>query len=480
MVVLLGLLFALTTASQDTLQSVDSAAPPVFLRLDSLYSAGDTAGFVSEARALTLRLRELADSLDSARAAAPEPILETLTSPEPAPPPEPAKIPAQIIFITLLFILFLLPKMLQRFRIPGAITSLLLGAVATQLGLAPNDPTITLLSTLGIVALFLFAGLEVDGNETRNNARPLILHGLSWTLLALTVAVIAALALGVEERVAALLSLAVVTPSTGFILSSLAQFGLNASERKTVRTYAVGSELIALAVLFIVLQATSVSHLALATAAMLGIVLIIPVAFRGFAAIVAPHAPKSEFAFLLMVAIVCAYATRLLGVYYLVGAFLVGVAAQRYRSSHPAMTSEKMIDALESFGSVFIPFYFFHAGMGIATDHFTVHSLLVGAGLVVVLVPVRIGVIALHRRVVLGESLSLSMRPASAMIPTLVFTLVLLEILESRFTIPNAIAGGLVLYTVVNTLMPGFVLRGEPVDFEDVEAFPVEKAISHG
>jgi hypothetical protein len=118
--------------------------------------------------------------------------------------------------------------------------------------------------------------------------------------------------------------------------------------------------------------------------------------------------------------------------------------------------------------------------MGIATDHFSLASLLVGAGLVLVLVPARIAVIALHRRIVLGEPLALSLRPASALVPTLVFTLVLLEILESRFNLPNAIAGGLVLYTVVNTLMPGFVLRGEPVDFEDVEALPVEQAMSEG
>jgi hypothetical protein len=33
----------------------------------------------------------------------------------------------------------------------------------------------------------------------------------------------------------------------------------------------------------------------------------------------------------------------------------------------------------------------------------------------------------------------------------------------------------LVLYTVVNTAIPGFVLRGKPADFEDVEALPLEE-----
>ena len=557
MILVAALVVALATGASQTTRVDDNVATPGYSRLDSLYSASDTAGLIKAIRpfvgdssrtarfyrgvaaawtgkslnaiallrplldsglipparksaamrllseryarvrnfseaariyerelagkdSVAKQLRQSVDSLDSVSTAQAAPILETLTSSAPAEPPEPAKIPAQLAFIALLFTLFLLPKVLQRFRIPGAITSLMLGAAATHLGLFPHDATLNLLSTLGIVALFLFAGLEIDGRELRSNIRALLFHGLMWTALATATAIVAALALDVDWRVAALVALAVVTPSTGFILSSLSQFGLNPAEQKSVRTYAVGSELIALAALFFVLQSTSLRHLALAIAAMIAIVLVIPVAFRGFASVVAPYAPKSEFAFLLMVAIVCAYATRLLGVYYLVGAFLVGVAAQRYRSSHPAMTSEKMIDALESFGSVFIPFYFFHAGMGIAGKHLTLRSAVIAIGLVIVMVPIRIAVVSLHRRAVLGEAFRLALRPASAMIPTLVFTLVLVEILESRFGLSSAIAGGLVLYTVVNTAIPGFVLRGNPADFEDVEALPLEAQPSEG
>jgi hypothetical protein len=58
------------------------------------------------------------------------------------------------------------------------------------------------------------------------------------------------------------------------------------------------------------------------------------------------------------------------------------------------------------------------------------------------------------------------------MIPTLVFTLVIVSILQSRFDLERAIAGGLVLYAIVNTTLPGFVLRSRPPDFEDVEALP--------
>jgi Kef-type K+ transport system membrane component KefB len=439
------------------------------------------------ARLYDTELQSLDSAVDSANARAsraiqekPEPLIEALTSPQTTEPPAPTQIPSQVGFIALLFALFLLPKLLQRFRIPGAITSLLMGAVANVLGWFPHDPTLNLLSTLGIVALFLFAGLEIDGAELRRNVKPLVLHAAIWSALATITAFAVGTFLGMPARAAALLALALVTPSTGFILSSLSSFGLTPGEQNTVRTYAVGSELIALAALFFILQATSTQHLLLAIAAMAGVIIVIPLAFRGFASIVAPHAPRSEFAFLLMVAVVCAYATRLLGVYYLVGAFLVGVAAQRFRSNHPAMSSEKMVDALESFGSVFIPFYFFHAGTEIESENITIRAILIGLSLVVLLVPIRIAVISLHRKVALGESFAVSRRVGSAMVPTLVFTLVILGLLRDGFGISDHLAGALVLYTVLNTTMPAFVLRAQPADFEDVEALPLDRTPAPG
>lgn len=425
-------------------------------------------------------LQALDTAVDSARArlasaakadSAAPPIIEALTSPD-TQSPEPQKIPGQLGFIGILFALFLVPKMLQRFRIPGAITALAMGFAATALGLFPDDPTLRLFSTLGIVSLFLFAGLEIDGAELRRNVKPLILHATIWTALAIATGVAAAAILHLSPRPAALISLALVTPSTGFILSSLSSFGLTVPEQKTVRTYAIGSELIALTALFFILQSTSAQQLALSLAAMTAVVIVIPFAFRTFSTLIAPYAPRSEFAFLLLVGVASAYATRLLGVYYLVGAFLVGVAAQRFRARHPAMSSEKMVDALEAFGSVFIPFYFFHAGTEILADNLSWLAIGIGALLVLTLVPLRVAVISLHRRIALRESFELSRRIGSAMVPTLVFTLVIMGILVERFALSPAIAGALVIYTVVNTTLPAFVLRAQPADFEDVEALP--------
>lgn len=388
----------------------------------------------------------------------------------PAPTPAPPSVfPDDLGLILLLFALFVIPKALQRYRIPAAVTSLVMGALAAGLEVITANPTIDLLSTFGIVSLFLFAGLEINERELRSGARVLIQHAVLWTVL--TIAVTFGVAqFGIGTRAAALTALAITTPSTGFILSSLPALGLEEAERFAVKSKAVGSELLALGALFFILQSESLETFSIAMAAMLGIVIIIPLAFRAFARFVEPFAPRSEFAFLLMVAVLCAYATRRLGVYYLVGAFIVGVAAQRFRSRLPAMSSEKMIDALEAFGSVFIPFYFFHAGMHIDGTELTWPALGLGLLLLVIFVPLRVGLTTLHRRVTLGEGFPVGSRIGIALVPTLVFTLVLSDILRTRFGAADTMLGALVIYTVLNTTIPAFALRSRAPAFEDVKA----------
>lgn len=381
-----------------------------------------------------------------------------------------AGIPADLLYVVLLFALFVVPKALQRYRIPAAITSLLMGAVAGAFDLFTHDETVRLLSTFGIVSLFLFAGLEIEVAELRRGARTLVVHGVLWIVLVAVATVGCVKLFNLSTRAGTLAALALMTPSTGFILSSLRQFGLDAGERFSVKTKAVAAELLSLAALFFVLQSESLQQFGVATAAMLAIVLFIPLAFRLFAGLVAPYAPRSEFAFLLMVAVICAYATRKLGVYYLVGAFAVGVAAQRFRARLPAMSSEKMVDALEAFGSVFIPFYFFNAGSHIDHRELGWKALAVGLGFLAVCVPLRVVVTVLHRRLALGDAIASARRVGVAMVPTLVFTLVLAEILRDRYGAPVVLIGGLMIYTVVNTMIPAFALDAAPPEFESVHA----------
>ncbi len=366
--------------------------------------------------------------------------------------------PKDLTYILLLFALFIVPRALQRFRLPSAISSFLLGAGASASGLMTQDPTLSLLATFGIVAMFLTAGLEVNGTELRQGARVVIEHAGLRLLIVLGAATVLTLTTEFSFRVGALIALALFTPSTGFILDSLDSLELSQRDRFWIKSKAIATELLALGVLFVALQSTSLERMGIATAALLALVLVLPLLFRFFAARIAPFAPKSEFAFLLMLAVVSAYITRALGVYYLVGAFMVGIAAQTYRTRLPAMSSERTLHAVEAFASVFAPFYFFNAGLHLHAEDFSGTAIALGVGLVIVCVPMRVLLVLLHRRRSLGESARGGLPIAIALAPTLVFSLVIAEILRDRFGIPDYLFGSLIVYTVINTVLPGFLL----------------------
>lgn len=386
---------------------------------------------------------------------------------------------AEAGYVILLFALLIVPKALQRFRIPSAVTCLAFGALAGPgLGLFHDDATVTLLSTLGISALFLFAGLEVSGSELRREARILTEH-LTLRIGALALATFAIqLALGLDWRPSALVALALLTPSTGFILDSLPALRLSDEEAFWVRAKAIGTEIMALAVLFFVLKSGSLATLTLSALALVALVMALPVAFRVFARFIVPYAPRTEFAFLLMVAVLCALATRELGVYYLVGAFLAGVAAQRFRRQLPALASEQMLHAVEAFASVTVPFYFFHAGAALHREDVSLGALGVGVAFMTIGVPLRLGSLSLHHRFRLAHVPLDPMRVAVPLLPTLVFTLVIAGILRDEFGIGPTLFGGLVFYALGTTLLPALILKTPPMEFDSPEIPPLESPSS--
>lgn len=367
--------------------------------------------------------------------------------------------PTDLRYVLLIFGLFVLPKLLQRFSLPGAITSLVLGFVAAHFELLPRDHTLGLLSTFGIVALFLWAGLEVHLDVLRPAWRPLTRQVLVFALLVAGVALVGTWVFALEPRPAAILALALLTPSAGFILDSLGAFGLERPEIRRVRASVIVTELFALAALFALTQSSSWGRFALSSLALVALVLLIPPALKLFARHVAPHAPRTEFAFLLMLGVVCAYATRTLGVYYLVGAFLVGLSARRFRDQLPALSSDRLLQTVEEFAIVFGPFYFFRAGGMFGRDDFDLPALGLGLVLALLFLPARAFLGALLQTP--GSSLGWAQRRrvGIALLPTLVFSLVMLGILRDGFGLEGPLVGAVIVYTLLGTLLPGFLLR---------------------
>ena len=246
---------------------------------------------------------------------------------------------------------------MQRFKVPAPITCLLVGIVAMlALGKDAHDPVITLLSTLGISSLFLFAGLEVDLEALKRGKVPLLVHLLIRIGNLCLAAWLGWRYFGLGWQASALLALALFTPSTGFILDTLERLGLSEEARFWVTSKAIAGELLALAAMFFVLKAGDPADLAISTLTMVALIAGLPFAFMALGRWVAPHAPGSEFSLLVMVGFVAAFITYKLGVYYLVGAFIAGLVARLMQPRLPALASHQNMQALRLFATFFVPF----------------------------------------------------------------------------------------------------------------------------
>ena len=81
------------------------------------------------------------------------------------------------IYLAVVFGLLVIPRALQRFRLPAQLTCFAFGIiVAGFFQPLVNDTVISYLATLGIASLFLFAGLEVDLAELRRQLPSLAGH----------------------------------------------------------------------------------------------------------------------------------------------------------------------------------------------------------------------------------------------------------------------------------------------------------------
>ena len=123
------------------------------------------------------------------------------------------------IYLAVVFGLLVVPRALQRFRLPAPLTCFAFGIiVAGFFKPLVGDIVISYLSTLGIASLFLFAGLEVDLAELRRQLPSLAANFAVRGLVLVACARLAAVYLHLGWQVDWLLALALLTPSTGFIL----------------------------------------------------------------------------------------------------------------------------------------------------------------------------------------------------------------------------------------------------------------------
>jgi Kef-type K+ transport system membrane component KefB len=378
------------------------------------------------------------------------------------------------IYLAVVFGLLVIPRALQRFRLPAPLTCFAFGIIVAGF-FKPliNDSVVSYLATLGIASLFLFAGLEVDLAELRRQLPSLAGHFAVRGLVLVVCARIAAVYLHLGWQVDCMLALALLTPSTGFILDMLPNSGLDHIEQAEVALHAIAGEVTAVFLFLVISQADSVKTLLISGGAIALLIAFMPLVFLALGRYVVPYAPGSEFSLLLMVGLICAVITETLGVYYLVGAFVAGLVARSLNRRMTTLTSAQNLEALRLFASFFIPFYFFHSGLGVPTAAVVTKSLLYGFALAACIIPVRLGVVWLQSRLMQHRGHRGSLRVSIALTPTLIFTLVIAEMLRENFAISPPLYGGLLVYAAIASILPSLTLPAfteSPVNPIAVEA----------
>lgn len=377
------------------------------------------------------------------------------------------------IYLAVVFGLLVIPRALQRFRLPAPLTCFAFGIiVAGFFKPLVEDSVISYLATLGIASLFLFAGLEVDLAELRRQIPSLAAHFAVRGLVLVLCAWLAAVYLHLGWQIDCLIALALLTPSTGFILDMLPHSGLNHAEQSEVALHAVAGEVTAILLFLVISQAGSMKTLLISGGSILLLIAFMPLLFLALGRFVVPYAPGSEFSLLLMVGLICAVITETLGVYYLVGAFVAGLVARSLHKRMTTLASAENLEAIRLFASFFVPFYFFHNGLGVPSAALVSRSLLYGFALAGGVIPVRLAVVWLQSRFMQHRGHRGSFRVSIALTPTLIFTLVIAELLRENFSVKPALYGGLLVYAAIASILPSLVLPAfasntlEPLDME--------------
>lgn len=380
-----------------------------------------------------------------------------------------------IRYFILLVCLLIVPKILLRFRIPSGLTAMALGLMTTVfLGWFQDSSLLLMLSTLGITSLFLFAGLEVNYFELKDDIKILAKQMIKSFIIILVCSYILLHVLNINFRPAMILTLGLLTPSTGFILNSLANFKFSEEQRYWISSKAIANEILAILIMFFVLQSDSVGKLTISFASLILMIVIIPLLFRLFLKIIAPFAPDSEVTFLILLAFVCGVITREMGTYYLIGAFIVGVVAAQFRHFVRTEDSEKMFYAVGFFATLLIPFYFFKAGISLGKSAFSWQGIAYGLAFSLIFIPIRYGSVLLSIHLFLKDYWKDRLEISVSLMPTLIFGLVMSSVLRTKFQVEDSIVVGLVFYTIISSIVPTLILEKAPPEEYDT-AFVVNK-----
>jgi Kef-type K+ transport system membrane component KefB len=359
----------------------------------------------------------------------------------------------QTVGLIAFFLVLTLPKLLERLFIPAGISALGLGVLSyIFFPFFREDEVLKFLSVAGITSLFLFSGLEIKVEDLKSDKKALIKYVVVFLLILFVVSSSLYLFLDFNIQESVIYSLGLVTPSSGFIISSLSFFKMDKDQEDWVKPRAIVKEVVSIFLLFIILQIDKPQELLISTAILAFFFFMIPFLFRLHLKFIAAHTENSGVPFLVAISIVAGVVSKNLGAYYIVGAFIVGVVGSQFLKLVTEKVEKDLFKSLSSFTSVFLPFYFFHSGVKLSVSGFTMNSVAIGFALLVFFIPLRLFI----EKYALSNKLEFSIlkKLPLSLIPTLVFGLVIVGVLIEKNLLNDSYIYGLVIYTTVCSAFP--------------------------
>jgi Kef-type K+ transport system membrane component KefB len=371
-------------------------------------------------------------------------------------------------FLIILAILFFIPKVIYRIRkIPYAITEIILGVIlALTLPLFFYiDDTLTVLSAIGIITIFISGGMEADLDFIIKEK-----SAISEILIIQTIIVVA-LALGLNtifhltKQISILIALALATPSAGYVFSFLKSTSMSRKDKQNVQSVVVSLEILNILLLLVMLNLGSIWMIIFKIATIIALILLLPILLHFLYQKIFQKVIGAEFGLIFVIALLSAFATDYLGVHFIIGAFVAGIVSIKFLDkikSEKFITSAKhsnIIQGFTFFAAIFAPFYFFMTGLMLNKDILTLKAGLIAISAVIVISALRYGTFYLYGKYALKERQAPAMKSAIIYLPTLVFTFVIAEILRERFDIAPFIFGALLIYGILTSIIPMFFMK---------------------
>lgn len=363
-------------------------------------------------------------------------------------------------YLILFSLVQILPKILLRIRIPSGITALFIGVIAGFFDpRLDGDTLFKFLSQIGITSLFLFAGLEVNFSDLKKDRVYLLKYLTGSVLFILIITYGLKLYFNLPFQESLIYALGIFTPSAGFIINSLNSFEISEDQEYWIKSKAISKEIVAILLLFLALQSDSLLNLGKSIILFSILFLALPFLFRFFFKFISPYAPNSEIPFLVVLSLIAGVLSKEFGAYYLVGAFAVGLVGSNFKSEIFKEDQEVFFKSLSSFFMVFLPFYFFYAGLKIVVTELNLKALLVAITLFLIFVPLRIQLIRISMGGLVKKVRKSNLIISLSLMPTLIFGLVISTILMERKIIPLYLVYALIIYTLFTSLLPTFMLN---------------------